>query len=63
MTEDPLAKIHREWREKCVKDGTYRGIDPKCVEREVARWRAECARPPKPQKGRKRKHPPKGYAD
>lgn len=59
--EDPLARVHREYREECMKAGTYKGIDPRAVEREVARWRAECERKPNPP-GKRRK-PPKGHAD
>jgi hypothetical protein len=60
--EDALAKIHREYREECIKLGTYRGVDPQSVEREIARWQKECNRPER-KLARKRKHPPKGHAD
>jgi hypothetical protein len=61
VNEDPLARIHRKWRERCIRDGVYRGINPADIAREEARWKAECNRPPRP--GRKRKYPPKGHAD
>jgi hypothetical protein len=61
MPEDPLSRIHREFREQCIRNGTYKGIDPASVERGIARWKAECSRPPR--KVRHRKHPPKGHAD
>jgi hypothetical protein len=60
--EDPLARIHREYREQCIKNGTYKGIDPASVEREIARWKKEATRPPRKTNSR-RKHPPKGHAD
>ena len=57
-----LAKIHREYREECIRMGTYKGIDPRSVYREMARHRAECNRPPRT--GVKRpKKPPRGTAD
>jgi hypothetical protein len=61
MTEDRLAKIHREWREQCIKVGKYRPITNEELDREQARWKAECNRPPR--KTTARKHPPKGHAD
>jgi predicted TIM-barrel fold metal-dependent hydrolase len=60
--EDALARIHREYRDECIKLGVYRGIDPKAVEREIERWKKECSRPPR-RPDRKRKHPPVGHAD
>lgn len=62
MTEDPLAKIHRLWREQCIKNGTYRPITQQELDREEARWKAECNRTLRKQP-RKRRHPPKGHAD
>ena len=62
MSEDILARVNRAYREECIKNGTYKGIDPESVKREEERWKKECNRPPR-STGRKRKHPPKGHAD
>ena len=60
--EDALARIHRLFREECIRLGTYKGIDQESVKREEERWRKECSRPPR-KVSRRRKHPPKGHAD
>lgn len=59
--EDPLSRTHREYREACIRNGTYRPITQEELDREVARWKAKCKEigPVK----RRRKHPPKGTAD
>lgn len=61
MTEDPLVRMHREYREQCIRQGTYRPVTQGELDRGIARWKAECSRPPR--KVRKRKHQPKGTAD
>lgn len=62
MTEDRLARIHREYKEECIALGKYKPLTEEELAREQARWKAECQRPPKKQATR-RKHPPKGHAD
>ena len=62
MTEDPLARIHRRYREQCIRMGTYKPITQEELDREVARWRAICSKKPAVP-ARKRKYPPKGHAD
>lgn len=60
--EDPLARIHREYRDQCILLGKYRPFSEEELRQAEARHKALCSRPPVVQK-RKRKHPPKGTAD
>lgn len=55
MTEDQLSRIHREFREECIRLGTYRPITDAEIAKEEARWKTECQRPPKlPDRPRRR---------
>lgn len=57
--EDPLAKIHRKWRDQCVKNGTYRPFTEEELQKVLAKWRAifDTPRPvvETKKKGRRRK--------
>lgn len=59
--ECPFARMHREYREQCIKNGTYRPLAEEELRRGISKWKAECERLPKP-RGRRRKNP-KGTAD
>lgn len=61
-TEDPLTRMHRRYKEECIRRGTYKPFTQEEFDREVARWKAICNRQPV-LPARKRKHPPKGTAD
>jgi hypothetical protein len=59
MREDPLAKIHKTWRDQCIKNGTYRPFTEEELQRVLAKWREIFNRPRPPvetkKKGRKKK--------
>lgn len=60
MSDDPLARIHREYRKKCAEAGFLRPFTDEEMSRAVDKWKAECSR--LPEKKRRRKNP-KGHAD
>jgi hypothetical protein len=39
ISEDPLARIHREYREQCIAAGTYRPMTESELERVEQRWK------------------------
>lgn len=42
--EDPLAKLHRDYRQQCQAWGTYRPLTDEQIKDIDARWRQESAR-------------------
>lgn len=59
-SEDPLARIHREYREECQRLGTYKPIPHEELRAIEARWKAEARRKlelslSKPKKKRRKK--------
>jgi hypothetical protein len=59
--EDALARIHREYREECIRNGTYRPFTEAELAKEIDRWKAKCKEVN--MKAKRRKNPPKGTAD
>ena len=56
MTEGPLAKSHREWREKCIAAGTYRPFTDEERRKVEEKWRGIFAKEyPRVEVGKKRR--------
>lgn len=55
MTEDPFARMHREYRDHCILHGTYRPATDEEIGRAIERWKAECKRDPEKKKRAKKK--------
>jgi hypothetical protein len=61
MTEDILARIHREYRQRCSDAGFLKPFTDEEMTRAIDRWKAECNR--LPEKKKRRRKNPKGHAD
>lgn len=59
MTEDRLARMHREYREQCIAAGVYRPFTDEELERANQRWKETASRQPTRITSRKRN--PSGY--
>lgn len=59
MPEDPLARMHREYREQCIAAGVYRPFTDEELERANQRWKEIATSQPTRTASRKRN--PSGY--